>query len=136
MDAATTGALVEESARRSSLVWVRRSGSQARARALWHVWQDGSAYLLTGGIEQPMPDGLDRPDAEGAQAEVTARSKDKGSRLVVWQASVHIVEPGSEEWDAVTPALASARLNSPDGARAPERWARECQLLRLTPTPV
>jgi hypothetical protein len=132
MDAATTAALVEESARRSGLVWVRRSGSQAQARALWHVWQDGSAYLLTGGIEQPMPDGL---DAAGAQVEVTVRSKDKGSRLVVWQASVHAVEPGSEEWIAVAPALASARLNSPDGAQAPQRWAQQCQLLRLTPAP-
>jgi hypothetical protein len=134
MDAATTFALVEESARRSGLVWVRRVGAGPQTgpppRPVWHVWQDGSAYLLTGGIEQPMPEGL---DADRAQAEVIARSKDKGSRLVVWRAAVQRVEADSNEWRAVVPALASRRLNSPDGEQAPQRWARECRLFRLTP---
>jgi ABC-type amino acid transport substrate-binding protein len=134
MDAATTAALVAESAKRSGLLWVRRTGQgadpQTRPRAVWHVWHEGSAYLLTGGIEQPMPAGL---DADGAQAEVTARSKDKGSRLMVWRAAVHLVEVGSEEWQQLLPALTSRRLNSPDGEQAPQRWARECRLLRLRP---
>jgi hypothetical protein len=134
MDAATTAALIAESAKRSGLLWVRRTGAGSDphppARAVWHVWHDGSAYLLTGGIEQPMPAGLDN---DGAQAEVTARSKDKGSRLVVWRAAVQQVEAGSEEWQEVLPALASRRLNSPDGEQAPQRWARECRLLKLTP---
>jgi hypothetical protein len=135
MDAATTAALVAESAKRSGLLWVRRTGEgsdpQPQPQAVWHVWHDGSAYLLTGGIEQPMPEGL---DADGAQAEVTARSKDNGGRLVVWRAAVHPVEAGSDEWQQLEPALASRRLNSPDGEQAPQRWARECRLLKLTPT--
>jgi hypothetical protein len=134
MEAATTAALIAESAKRSGLLWVRRIGAGsdtgAAARPVWHVWQDGSAYLLTGGIEQPMPEGLDVP---GAQAEVTARSKDKGSRLAVWHATVHDIEAESPQWDAVLPALVSTRLNSPDGEHAPQRWARECRLQRLTP---
>lgn len=134
MDAATAAALLEESAKRSGLLWVRRAGLAAGdvtpARPVWHIWQDGSVYLLTGGIEQPMPEGLDEP---GVQAEVTARSKDKGSRLMVWRASVDVIEPGSDEWDTVVPTLQSKRLNSPDGEAAPARWARECRLLRLTP---
>jgi hypothetical protein len=137
MDAATTTALVEESARRSGLIWVRRTdpglATRRPPRPVWHVWQDGSAYVLTGGLEQPAPDGLDGADADGARAEVIVRSKDKGSRLVVWAASVHVVEPASQEWEAVIPALLSSRLNSPDGELAPQRWARECQVLRLTP---
>jgi hypothetical protein len=134
MDAATAGALVEEAARRSGLIWVRRAGASPDTgpppRPVWHVWQDGSAYLLTGGIEQPMPEGL---DADGAQAEVIARSRDKGSRLVVWRAAVRPVEVDCDEWRAVVAALAARRLNSPDGEQAPLRWARECRLLRLTP---
>jgi hypothetical protein len=134
MDAATAAALVEEAARRSGLIWVRRVGpgpdTGGPPRPVWHLWHDGSAYLLTGGIEQPMPEGL---DASGAQAEVIARSKDKGSELVVWRASVRRVEPDSDEWRAVVPALAARRLNSPDGEQAPLRWARECRLFRLTP---
>jgi hypothetical protein len=133
MDAATAAALVEEAARRSGLIWVRRAGADPDAgpppRPVWHLWQDGSAYLLTGGIEQPMPEGL---DGDGAQAEVIVRSKDKGSELVVWRAAVREVETDSEEWRAVVPALASRRLNSPDGEQAPQRWARECRLFRLT----
>jgi hypothetical protein len=134
MDAETTAALVEEAARRSGLIWVRRVGrgpdTGEPPRPVWHLWQDGSAYVLTGGIEQPMPEGL---DTAGAQAEVIARSKDKGSELVAWRATVRRVEPDSDEWRAVVPALASRRLNSRDGEQAPQRWARECQLFRLTP---
>jgi hypothetical protein len=131
MDAATTAALVEESAKRSGLLWVRAAGSATAPRPVWHVWQDGSAYLLTGGIEQSGPEGLDN---HGSEAEVTARSKDKGSRLVVWHATVRLIEAGSEEWHAVLPALQSKRLNPPDGEQAPQRWARECRLFRLTPS--
>jgi ABC-type amino acid transport substrate-binding protein len=134
MDAATTAALVAEAAKRSGVLWVRRVGDgsdpTAAPLAVWHVWDDGSAYLLTGGSEQPAPQGL---DADAAQAEVIARSKDKGSRLVVWRADVHRVEPEGDEWRRLLPALAARRLNAPDGEQAPQRWARECRLLRLTP---
>jgi hypothetical protein len=134
MDAATAAALVEESARRSGLIWVRRAAASPDAgappRPIWYVWQDGSAYLLTGGNEQPLPEGL---DVDGARAEVIATSKDRESRLVLWRAAVRRVEADSDEWRAVLPALASRRLNSPDGAQASQRWARECRLLRLTP---
>ena len=134
MDAATTAALVEEAGKRSGLLWVRRAGLTAGQppppQPVWHLWHDGSAYLLTGGSEQPLPEGLDQP---AARAEVTARSKDTGARLVVWSARVQTVEPGSEEWESVAGLLASRRLNSPDGEQAPQRWARECRLLRLTP---
>jgi hypothetical protein len=132
MDPATAAALVEESAKRSGLLWVRRAGLAAGTppQPVWHIWHDGSAYLLTGGIEQLLPEGLDEP---GARAEVTARSKDTGARLVVWPARVTAVEPGSPEWDTVSAVLQSRRLNSPDGEHAPRRWSVECRLLRLTP---
>jgi hypothetical protein len=134
MDAATATALVEESAKRSGLLWVRRAGLAAgeppSPQPVWHIWHDGSAYLLTGGIEQPAPEGLDET---GARAEVIVRSKDTRARLVVWPARVRTVDPGSEEWDTVAALLQPRRLNSPDGEQAPRRWAAECRLLRLTP---
>lgn len=129
MDAATAAALVEESAKRSALIWVGGAAEATPSRPLWHAWQDGCAYVLTGGIEQPLPAGV----TDGGQADVTVRSKDKGSRLVVWRADVAAVPPDSPEWDALVPTLQSKRLNSPDGEQAPLRWARECVLLRLRP---
>lgn len=128
MDAATVAALIEEAAKKSGLLWVRGGGRSVRSQALWHVWQDGAVYVLTGGIEQPAPAGL------ADHAYVTVRSKDKWSRLVTFVADVAVIEPGSNEWDALVPTMLGKRLNLPDGDAAPLRWARECTMFRLTPT--
>jgi hypothetical protein len=128
MDAAATSALIEEAAKKSAVLWVRAPGAGRRAQAVWHVWQDGACYVLSGGIEQPVPEGItDR-------AFVTLRSKDKRSRLVTFAAGAAEIGPETDEWSAVLPALVAKRLNLPDGERAPERWARECTLYRFTPT--
>ncbi|MEG3629683.1 hypothetical protein [Streptomyces poriticola] len=121
-------ALVEEATKKSGLVWVQ--GPQSPARALWHVWHEGAVCLVGDGPgEQPLP-GL----ADGATAEVTVRSKDKGGRLVAWTARVVELAPGSESWQAAVAELKGKRLNAPDGEAMPERWARECRVLRLEPT--
>ncbi|MFF6951403.1 hypothetical protein ACFZAD_22465 [Streptomyces iakyrus] len=121
-------ALVEEATKKSGLVWVQ--GPDGPARALWHVWHEGAACLVGDGPgEQPLP-GL----ADGAEATVTVRSKDKGGRLVTWTARVTQLAPGSEAWDAAVAELKGKRLNAPDGEAMPERWARECRVLRLEPT--
>ncbi|MGA5894368.1 hypothetical protein [Streptomyces venetus] len=121
-------ALVEEATKKSGLVWVQ--GPDGPARALWHVWHEGAACLVGDGPgEQPLP-GL----ADGAEARVTVRSKDKGGRLVSWTARVTQLEPGSEAWDAAVAELKGKRLNAPDGEAMPDRWARECRVLRLEPT--
>ncbi|MFE9883949.1 hypothetical protein [Streptomyces scopuliridis] len=118
--------LVEEATKKSSLIWVRGSGPD---RALWHVWHEGAALLVGDGPgEQPLP-GL----ADGSAAEVTVRSKDKGGRLVAWTAAVAELAPHSEGWERAVAELKGKRLNSPDAEVMPERWARECRVLRLTP---
>ncbi|WP_030747342.1 hypothetical protein [Streptomyces griseus] len=118
--------LVEEATKKSGLVWVRGTGP---ARALWHVWHDGAAHVVGDGPgEQPLP-GL----ADGSTAEVTVRSKDKGGRIVSWTAAVRELAPGGEEWTAAVAELKGKRLNAPDGEAMPERWARECRVLRLDP---
>ncbi|MDN0195580.1 hypothetical protein [Streptomyces sp. S.PNR 29] len=121
-------ALVEEATKKSGLIWVKGPG--VPARALWHVWHEGAACVVGDGPgEQPLP-GL----TDGAEAEVTVRSKDKGGRLVSWTAKVVEPAPGSEQWEATVAELKGKRLNAPDGEAMPERWARECRVLRLVPT--
>ena len=121
-------ALVEEATKKSGLIWV--SGPGVPARALWHVWHEGAACVIGDGPgEQPLP-GL----ADGAAAEVTVRSKDKGGRLVSWPAKVVELAPGSEAWEAAVAELKGKRLNAPDGEAMTDRWARECRVLRLEPT--
>lgn len=121
-------ALVAEAAKKSGLLWLDLPGLP-QPRAAWHVWHDGSAYVLTGGDgEQPLP-GL--PESE--QVTVILRSKDKGGRLVSFVADAEPVEPGSELWDAVTPLLAKDRLNAASHEGQVERWAAESWVIRLTP---
>ncbi|AXG80102.1 hypothetical protein [Streptomyces paludis] len=119
-------ALVEEATKKSGLVWVRGTGPD---RALWHVWHEGAALVVGDGPgEQPLP-GL----ADGGSAEVTVRSKDKGGRLVAWTAAVSELAPRSPAWEAAVAELKGKRLNAPDAEEMPERWARECRVLCLTP---
>ncbi|GHJ35801.1 hypothetical protein [Streptomyces sp. TS71-3] len=122
-------ALVEEATKKSGLIWVRGT---AGTQALWHVWHDGAVHLVGDGPgEQPLP-GL----ADGGEARVTVRSKDKGGRLVAWSARVTELAPGSDAWRVAAGDLKTKRLNAPDGEAVTERWARECRLLRLDPVSV
>ncbi|MBO1337050.1 hypothetical protein [Streptomyces sp. VRA16 Mangrove soil] len=119
-------ALVEEATKKSGLIWVRGTGVE---RALWHVWHEGAAHVVGDGPgEQPLP-GL----TDGGAATVTVRSKDKGGRLVGWQAKVVELTPGGEAWEAAVGELKGKRLNAPDAETMTERWARECRVLRLEP---
>ncbi|MFV0133789.1 hypothetical protein ACLGIH_11210 [Streptomyces sp. HMX87] len=121
-------ALVEEATKKSGLIWVQGPGSPARP--LWHVWHEGAACVVGDGPgEQPLP-GL----ADGAMAEVTVRSKDKGGRLVSWTARIVELASGSEAWQAAVAELKGKRLNASDGEAVPDRWARQCRVLRLEPT--
>lgn len=122
-------ALVVEAARKSGLLWLTLPGLP-QPRAAWHLWHEGSAYVLTGGEgEQPLP-GL----PEAATVPVTLRSKDKGGLLIRWMAEVERVEPGTELWDTVAPLLARQRLNAADHERQIERWSTGSYVVRLTPT--
>ncbi|WP_244967113.1 hypothetical protein [Streptomyces cacaoi] len=122
-------ALIEETAKKSGLVWVR--GPAGPSRALWHVWHEGAVCLVgDGSLEQPLADlGL----ADGGSATVTVRSKDKGARLVTWRARVRELAPDGEEWTAAAAELKGKRLNAPDAETMTGRWARESRVLRLEP---
>jgi hypothetical protein len=114
-------ALVEEAAKKSGLVWVN-------GRPVWHAWVDGALVLVGGPGEQQLP-GL----ADGATAGVTARSKDKGGRLVSWSARVALLPPHGEAWRAAVAELKGKRLNALDSEVMTERWAATCEVFRLVP---
>lgn len=107
---------LEEATRKTAVLWL--SG-----HPLWHVWHDGAAYVVGGGLEQPLPD--------CRQGRVTVRTKN--GDVLEWDAEVEPVPAGSPDWDAVVPLLHAKRLNAPDGEQQPLRWARESAVLRLTP---
>jgi hypothetical protein len=118
--------LIEEATRRSGLVWVTPDGTD-RAHPVWHLWHDGAMYVVTGGIEQPLP--------SCTRAVVAVRSRERqGDLLVAWVADVAAVAPGTPTWDEVVPLLHTKRLNAPDGEDQPARWSREGMVLRFVPT--
>ncbi|MET9415130.1 hypothetical protein ABZY03_13300 [Streptomyces klenkii] len=122
-------ALIEEATKKSGLIWVR--GPVGPSRALWHVWHEGAAHVVGGPGEQPL-DGLGL--ADGGEATVTVRSKDKGGRLVSWAARVTELPAGGEAWEAAVGELKAKRLNASDAERVAERWAKDCRVLRLEPS--
>lgn len=127
VDRALAVALVAEVTKKAAVVWLSVAGRPAYP--LWCLAVDASLYVVTGPGEQPAP-GL----APAETARVTARG-DHGGRIITWRATVERLEPGSEAWGAVAPQLAAKRLNATDpAAEVAERWARECAVLRLTPT--
>ncbi|WP_406286024.1 hypothetical protein [Embleya sp. NBC_00896] len=123
-------ALVEEAAKKSGLLWL--TVGAAPARPVWHVWLEGSSWVVTargaGEVEQ-FVEGLAGAD----EVLVDVRSKDKGGRLPGWTARVAVVAPGDPLYEPAVLALHGARLNAPDGEAQPERWARECDVVRLMP---
>jgi hypothetical protein len=121
-------ALLQELMRKSSLCWVRLAGAE-RERAVWHVWHEGAAYVVSGGSEQPLP-GVESAE----EAVVVVRTKDTRQRMLAWRAEVGGVAPDSAEYDAVVGELLGARLNLPDLPEARDRWRRECRVTRLRPT--
>src|SRR5205809_657649 len=68
--------LIERATRKAGLIWIKVPGDP-RAYPAWHHWHDGSAYVLTGGSEQPLSWLVDIRTAG-----VIVPSKDTGGRLL------------------------------------------------------
>ena len=116
--------LIDEATRKSGVVWV--TVDAAGPQPVWHLWHDGAMYVVSGGLEQPLP--------VASRATVAVRSKERQADLLVeWPAHVDVVPPGSPLWDEVVPLLHARRLNAPDGDAQPDRWARESVVQRFRP---
>lgn len=128
MGDAVLPALIEEAMKRSTLVWLSYDGS-TRARPAWHAWEDGVAYVVSGGPEQPLPGilGVER-------VVVITRAKETRARLVSWVAVAETMVPWTDEWRAAVGTLVPARLNAAAGDALAEVWAGESTVTRLTPT--
>nr|WP_245967082.1 hypothetical protein [Sphaerisporangium album] len=117
--------LIEEGAKKSSVLWVSLPGGD---RLAWHVWHDGAVYVVTGGGEQELP-GL----VEASRVTVTLRSKDNGARLIAFEADVRVVDQASPSEAGAVAALAKERLNAVDSAGLTARWAARSSVVRLAP---
>lgn len=116
-------ALLSEAGKKSGMLWINIPGD--RAWPAWHVWLDGTGYVVTGPGEQHLPW---LPE----EVSVTFKSKDKGGLLVTVAARATIVKPDDQAWEAATDALKGSRLNSPAGDTI-ARWATEATVYSLTP---
>lgn len=105
----------------------REDGASVRSGA-------AEAQRGAGEVSASVRSGAAQAQAGAAGVTVMARSKDTGALLVGWAADVAVVAPDSPEWAEVLPDLQAKRLNPPDGLDAPQRWARDSHLIRLTPT--
>jgi phage gp37-like protein len=123
-------ALVTELARKSAVCWLGY-GEPHREHVVWHVWHDDAIGVVAQGEEQPLP-GIERC----TEVVVTLRAKTTRHRLASCRARVERVQPGTEHWESLVPALVSSRLNLPDQQNAPVRWAAASVVLRLVPVEV
>ncbi|MBU2663026.1 hypothetical protein KOI35_05845 [Actinoplanes bogorensis] len=122
-----TSAVLDEALKKAALAWI--SVGDGPALALWVLPLDGTLIVLSGPGEQFAP-GL----AEAAQVTVRLRG-DNGGLIVVTEAAVTRLLPGSDVWDEVAPQLAAKRLNASGAADdVIARWVTtNCAVVRLTP---
>lgn len=128
MSDAMLAALVDETMKRSAIVWLEYDGS-GWPRGAWYVWHEGAAYVVSGGDEQLLP------DIERAQrVVVTARAKDSRERVVSWIARAATIAPRTDEWQVAVGVLRPQRLNAVGADQLVDRWAEHSTITRLEPT--
>ena len=122
-----TTELVAEAIKKAAIAWVGVGGRPALG--LWVMPLDGSLVVVSGPGEQAAP-GL----AEATTAEVRLRG-DTGGLIVVVDAGVERIAPGTAAWEEIAPQLAGKRLNAAGTTEdVVARWAETgCAVVRLTP---
>ncbi|HEX5969819.1 MAG TPA: hypothetical protein VFY88_15175, partial [Intrasporangium sp.] len=110
-------ALLGEAMSKSGLLWI--DVAEDRTWPAWHVWDDTTAFVVSGPGEQPLP-WLPK------EVNLILRSKDTGGRILTTRAHAVVLEPGSPEWVHAAELLRAARLNAVDDSVT--RWARECTI--------
>ena len=124
---AVTAPVVDEAIKKAAVAWI--AVGDGPALGLWCMPLEGSLVVVSGPGEQGAP-GL----AEARTATVRLRG-DTGGLIVIFEAAVDRLTPGSEDWTTVAPPLAGKRLNASGSAEdLVARWAETgCALVRLTP---
>ena len=122
--------LVEEAAKKAAVAWL--GFGDGPAYCVWVLPLEGRLYVISGPGEQSVP-GLPEALLTGAPAIVTLRG-DHGGSIVAFRAAMIEIRPNSTEWEAVTPQMASKRLNASGTAEdLVARWAATCVLVALVP---
>ncbi len=125
-----TGAAVQESLKKSTIVWLRWIGRDRveRTMPVWFLYDTKAnrIFVLSGERQQMIP------DAENLrEVVVVLRWKGKNAQVAEIPASVTVLAHGPE-WDEIAEKIAEKRLNIPglpeDTAR---RWRDECHILEL-----
>jgi hypothetical protein len=119
--------VLDEAIKKAAIAWI--SVADGPAHALWCMPVETSLVVVSGPGEQFAP-GL----AEARQATVRLRG-DHGGLIVLTEATVARLVPGSAEWAEIAPLVAAKRLNASGTAEeVVARWAADgCALVRLTP---
>jgi hypothetical protein len=118
----SAAALLGEAMNKSGLIWIEVADD--RTWPAWHVWDDGAALVVSGPGEQPLP-------WLPPEVRLILRSKDTGGRLLTVRAGVHVLEPGTPQWQRAAELLRASRLNAVDDSLT--RWAAECTVTALIP---
>jgi hypothetical protein len=121
--------VVDEAIKKAAIAWI--AVGDGPSLGLWCMPVDGALIVVSGPGEQKAP-GL----AEAGRAQVRLRG-DTGGLIVIWEAVVERLQPGSEDWETIAPQLANKRLNASGTAEElVARWAESgCAVVRLTPAP-
>jgi hypothetical protein len=117
-----SGALLGEAMGKSGLLWI--DVPDDRTWPAWHVWDAGTAYVVSGPGEQPLP-WLPK------EVILILRSKDTGGRLLSVRARATVIYPGTPEWDHAAELLRASRLNAVDDSLT--RWAEHGTITSLVP---
>lgn len=124
----SVGAAVQESLKKSTIVWMRWSlDGIEQTMPVWFVLDQGKLYVLSGERQQTLP-GAERI----RECHVILRWKMKNARVAEIPASVRVLEPGPE-WDQIAEKIAEKRLNIPGlPEETARRWRDECHILEIT----
>ncbi|MFN2587509.1 MAG: hypothetical protein ABR613_05245 [Actinomycetota bacterium] len=132
VEAGSVGPGVQESLKKSTIVWLRWRDPGSGREVTMPVWflydnKTSKIYVVSGERQQTIP-GAERL----RECDVIFRWKGKNARIGEVPARVRVI-PQGDEWDEIAEKVAEKRLNIPglpeDTAR---RWRDECVLLELT----
>lgn len=130
MAGTSTSAAVQESLKKSTIVWLRWSDNGTeRTMPVWYLFDNksGRVYILSGERQQMLP-GAERM----RECDLIFRQKGKNVRVAEVPASVRIVPLGAE-WDELAEKIAEKRLNIPGlPEETARRWRDQCVILELT----
>ncbi len=120
-------ALVEEACRKSAMFWLRPAGDGQRRDGVARLASTAPSYVVSGGLEQPLPAMPDGEPVDGDRAQQGHRRPPGGlgrRRPPGWSRA-------RRSGTAPCPSCTRSGSTPPTARQQPERWARESTVTRL-----